>query len=75
MVHLSTLVVATDGERLTHNGLSLGETVCFGGLEFSTDCIGSLSLSRKGNDSGAIFVGMRCSGSPSLCIILEDSIK
>jgi hypothetical protein len=72
MVHSSTLVVIDDGEHLTYGGFSLGKIIRFENLEIITDCFGSLSLSPKQNDSGAIFVGMAHRGSPSLCIILED---
>jgi hypothetical protein len=47
MVHSSTLVVATNGEHLTCGGFSLGETICFGILEFVINCFGSLSLSPR----------------------------
>jgi hypothetical protein len=39
------LVVATDGERLTCGGFSLGEIVSFVSLEFIADCFGGLTLS------------------------------
>jgi hypothetical protein len=73
MVHLTTLIVTTDSERLTYGGFSHGETIRFGSLEFIANCFGSLSLSPMGSGSGAIFVGMACSLSPSLRTILEDS--
>jgi hypothetical protein len=57
MVHSSTLVVTIDGEHLTYDGFSRGETIRFRSLEFITECFGSVSLSSKGNDSGAIFMG------------------
>jgi hypothetical protein len=65
MVHSSTLIITTDGEHLTCGGF-FGETIRFGSLEFITDCFSSLSLSPKGSDSGAIFVGATRFGSPSL---------
>jgi hypothetical protein len=73
MVHSSMLIITTDGEHLTCNGFSLGETIRFGGLDFITDCFSSLSLSPKGNNSCVIFIRMARSGSPSLRSILEDS--
>jgi hypothetical protein len=73
MVHSSTLVITADGKHLTCIGFSLGKTVHFGSLEFITDCFGSLSLSPKGNDPVAIFVGTACIELPSLRTILEDS--
>jgi hypothetical protein len=73
MVHSSMLAITTDGEHLTCGGFSIGETVCFGNLEFITNCFGSRSLPLKGNDSGTVFVGTACSGSPSWHAILEDS--
>jgi hypothetical protein len=66
MVHSSALTVATDDEHLMCSGFSLGETVHFGSLEFIADCFDGLSLSPKGSDLGAIFVGTTHSGSPSL---------
>jgi hypothetical protein len=65
--------VTTNGERLTCGSFSLGKTVHFGSLECITDCFDSLSLAPKGNDSGAIFMGITCSGLPSMCTILKDS--
>jgi hypothetical protein len=75
MVHSSALAVATDGERLMCSGFSLGDTVHFGSLEFIADCFGGLSLSPKGSDLGAIFVGTTHSGSLSLRAMTEDSIN
>jgi hypothetical protein len=61
-----SLIVATDGEHLTCDGFTLGETVRFGRLEFISDCFDSLILSPKGNDSDTFFVGTGRSGSPLL---------
>jgi hypothetical protein len=72
MVHSSTLVVATDRERLTCGGFFLGETVRFGSPEFIVDYFGGLA-SPPGGNSGAIFIGMTRSGSPSLQTMIEDS--
>jgi hypothetical protein len=73
MVHSSMLVGTTEGEHLTYGGISLGETIHFGNLEFSAHYFGSLSISPNGKDSGTIFVGTARNGSPSLHTILEDS--
>jgi hypothetical protein len=73
MVHSSMLTIATNGERLTCGGFSLGKTIHFESLEFITDCFCGLSLSPKGSDSGAIFMGTTHSGSPSLQAMIEDS--
>jgi hypothetical protein len=73
MVHSSMLIVSTIRERLMYGDFSLGEIVCFGSLEFIADFFGCLSLSPGGGDSDAIFIGMTCSGSPSLQTIMEDS--
>jgi hypothetical protein len=64
MVHSSILTVATDDEWLTCGSFSLTETIHFGTLEFITDCFDSMSLSPKGSNSSAIFVGTTHSGSP-----------
>jgi hypothetical protein len=57
MVHVSMLTITIDGERLTCSGFSLSETVCFGSLDFITNCFSSLSLSPKGSYSGTFFMG------------------
>jgi hypothetical protein len=54
-------------------GLALGETICFSSLEFTTYCLGCLSLSPKEDESGTLFVGMVHSRMPSLHTALEDS--
>jgi hypothetical protein len=53
--------------------LPLAKLFTWSSLEFIADCVNSLSLSAKGNDSGVVFVGIAHSGSPSLHTILEDS--
>jgi hypothetical protein len=75
MVHSSVPTIATDGERLMCGGFSHDETILFGSLEFIADCFGDLSLSPKGSDSGAIFVGSSRSGSPSLWPMMEESTE
>jgi hypothetical protein len=75
MVHSSTLAITTDGEHLMDGGFSLSEVVHVGSLEFSTGHFDNLNLSPKGSDSGAVFVGMAQSGSPSLHAILEESVS
>jgi hypothetical protein len=69
MVHSPKLTAIIDDGHQN----SLGKTICFESLEFIADRVGSLSLSTEGNDSGAVFVGMTHSRSPSLHTILEDS--
>jgi hypothetical protein len=54
-------------------GFSLIETVRFGNLEFIADYFGGPSLSPKGGNSDAIFMGITSSGSPSLWAMIEDS--
>jgi hypothetical protein len=54
-------------------GLTPGETIHFGSLDFTANCLGRLSLSPKERDSDTIFIGMVHSGSPSLLTTLEDS--
>jgi hypothetical protein len=56
-------------------GVSLGETIWFGSLQFITDYFDSLSLSPKGSDSGAIFMGTTHNGSLSLWAMIEDSTE
>jgi hypothetical protein len=73
MVHLPQPMVGTDGSNLFDNEFTWDETVCFRNLEFIADRFDNLSFSPKGNDSGAVFVGMAHNGSPSLYVILKES--
>jgi hypothetical protein len=57
----------------TSTGFTLGETIHFGSLEFTTDRLGHLNLSPKQWDSRAIFIGMVHSGSPTLHTAFKDS--
>jgi hypothetical protein len=58
MVHPLKLTFVANNNNLTGVGLTLGETICIGSLEFTADCFSNMSLSLEGNDLGAIFVGM-----------------
>jgi hypothetical protein len=73
MIHSSMLTVTANVEHLTYGGYFIGKIVHFGNMEFIVDCFSSLSFSPKGNDSGTVFVGTSCSGSPPLRTILDDS--
>jgi hypothetical protein len=42
------LIIAIGGECLLCDGFSLGETICFGSLEFIADRFGGLILSPMG---------------------------
>jgi hypothetical protein len=76
IVPSSSLIIASDGERLMCGGFSLGEIICFGIFEFITDYFAGLSLSPKRGSSGATFMDSTCSGTPSLWqAIIEDSTK
>jgi hypothetical protein len=74
IINSSMLTVATDGECLICGGCSLCKTIRFGWLEFIANCFDSLSLSTKGSDSGAIFMGTTRRGSLLLRAMIEDSI-
>jgi hypothetical protein len=45
MVHSSKLTFVNNDNNLTGVGLTPGETICFGSLEFTADRFGNLSLS------------------------------
>jgi hypothetical protein len=47
-------IIVVDGNTLTDVGFTLGETICFGSLEFIADRFSDLSLSPEGNDSGVV---------------------
>jgi hypothetical protein len=74
IVHLSTLAVTTDGERLTCGASSLDKTVCIGSMKFIADHFDNLSLSLEGSKSDVVFMGMAHNWSPSLHAILMESI-
>jgi hypothetical protein len=48
MVPSLVLIIAIGGECLLCDGFSLGETICFGSLEFIADRFGGLILSPMG---------------------------
>jgi hypothetical protein len=73
MVQSPKLTFIANDNNLTDVGFTLGETICFGSLEFTLNHFDNLSLSPDGIDSGTIFVGTVHSGSPSLHTILEES--
>jgi hypothetical protein len=75
MVHSLRLVVITDINYQNGVGFALGETIRFGSMVFIINHFNNLSLSPGGIDSGAAFMGMVHSGSPSLHTIFEESIK
>jgi hypothetical protein len=73
MVTSLKLSFVANGNNSTDVGLTLGKTIHFGSLEFTTDLLVRLCLSPEEGDLGAIFVRMVHSGSPSLCTTLKDS--
>jgi hypothetical protein len=64
MVPSSVLAITVDGERLSCSGFSLGETICFGSLEFIISRFGFLSLSPLGYGLGVAVMGPTHSGTP-----------
>jgi hypothetical protein len=73
MVCLLKLTFVANGNNLTGVDIAPSETIYFGSLEFTADRFGRLSLSPKGVDLGAIFVGMVHNRLPSLRTTLEES--
>jgi hypothetical protein len=74
MVPSFALTIATDGERLTCSGFSLGETIRLRSFEFVPDYVGGLSLSPRRSNIGAAFMVSTRSGSPSLrWAMIKDS--
>jgi hypothetical protein len=56
MVPTSVLAFSTNGEHLTSNGFSLGETIHLGSFEFIADYFGGLILSPRRSDTGTTFM-------------------
>jgi hypothetical protein len=52
--------------------LTQDEAICFEVLKFITNPSDDQSLLPEGSDPCAVFMGMACSGSPSLYTILEE---
>jgi hypothetical protein len=73
MVPPQKVSFVANGNNPANIGLTLGSTIYFGSLEFTTDHLGRLSLSPMEGDSSAIFVGMVHSGMPSLHTTLEET--
>jgi hypothetical protein len=63
MVPSSSIAITADGERLACGGFSLREPIRLGNFEFMADYFGSLSLSLRRGNEGAIFMGSTHSGS------------
>jgi hypothetical protein len=72
MVHLPKPTVVTNSSNLFDAELGWGEAIGLESQEFTADRSDNLNLSPSGRDSGAIFVGVAHSGSPSLQTILEE---
>jgi hypothetical protein len=62
MVPSSSIAITADGEHLACGGFSLGKPVRLGNFEFIANYFDGLSLSPRGGNKGAIFVGSTCSG-------------
>jgi hypothetical protein len=76
MVPSSAIAIGGDGEHLTCDGFSLGETVHLGNFEFIADYFGGLSLSHRRGDEGTTFMGSTRSGaSTPWRAMIEDSAE
>jgi hypothetical protein len=62
MVPSFAITIATDGERLTCSGFSLGDTVHLGNFEFIADYFDGLSFAPRRGDTVATFMGSTHSG-------------
>jgi hypothetical protein len=65
MVPSSALAIAADGEHLSCDVFSLGETIHFGSLKFIADHLGGLSLSPMWDGLGATIMVSTHSETPS----------
>jgi hypothetical protein len=76
MVPSSAIAIGGDGEHLTCDGFSLGETVHLGNFEFIADYFGGLSLSHRRGDEGTTIMGSTRSGaSTPWRAMIEDSAE
>jgi hypothetical protein len=75
MVPSSAITISADGECLSRDGFSLGETIHFGSLEFIVDYFSVLSLPPRRDDSNAAAMGSTHSGPPSSLAITGDSTE
>jgi hypothetical protein len=76
MVPSSTLVVAADGEHLSHDVFSLGKTIHLGSLEFIADRFDDLSLFSMGDSSNAAVMDSTHDRPPSpLRVMTGDSAE
>jgi hypothetical protein len=72
LVDSPKLVVDADNKHQTDVSFNFGKTIHIRSLDIITNCFRSLSLSTKGNDSGAVFMGMAHNGSTLMHTVLED---
>jgi hypothetical protein len=75
MVPSSAITISADGECLSRDGFSLGETIHFGSIEFIVDYFGVLSLPPRRDDSNAAAMGSTHGGPPSQLAIIGDSTE